>query len=259
MRHYTSKLSELPAPFHFEADAPQPSSPKGRANTTPPFQTRGKKSLQRETTMAEQRKDRKLRRREFLQTVAAGGAVMPALGLGTVGLEFHPAAATAQTSDSSSSEGSKPSSVQDVISIENQTLRTSFDAHSGALVGLESKLTGWRIQNRRELGRSFVMVVPLPGRRDNPVLGEKNPLVRIEKSADGKSLSFVWKDLESQYGGRLDITLKSTVTLDEQGLSFESEIANYSPYVVETVSYPILGDLAVPAGEKSLTREDLNY
>jgi len=49
------------------------------------------------------------------------------------------------------------------------------------------------------------------------------------------------------------------VTLGEQGLSFESEIANHSPYVVETVSYPILGDLAVPAGEKSLTRENLNY
>jgi hypothetical protein len=103
------------------------------------------------------------------------------------------------------------------------------------------------------------MIVPLPGRRDNPVLGEKNPLASLAKSADGKSLSFVWKDLESQYGGRLDITLKSTVTLDEQGLSFESEIADLSPYVVETVSYPILGALAVPAGEKSLTREDLNY
>jgi hypothetical protein len=33
-------------------------------------------------TMENKRQNRKLRRREFLQTVAAGGAVMPALGLG---------------------------------------------------------------------------------------------------------------------------------------------------------------------------------
>jgi len=42
------------------------------------------------------------------------------------------------------------------------------------------------------------MIVPLPGRRDNPILGEKNPVASIEKSADGKSVAFVWKDLESQ-------------------------------------------------------------
>jgi hypothetical protein len=188
-------------------------------------------------------------------TVTALLAFFSALGLAATGL----GSAASQTSPAPNSEGSKPSNGQDVVTIENQTLRVSFDARSGALVGLESKLTGWRIQNRRELGRSFVMIVPLPGRRDNPILGEKNPVASIEKSADGKSVAFVWKDLESQYGGQLDITLKSTVTLGEQGLSFESEIANHSPYVVETVSYPILGDLAVPAGEKSLTRENLNY
>lgn len=194
-----------------------------------------------------------------LMTVSALLAFFPALGLGAAGLGSHPTAAIYQTSLASRSEGSKPSNGQDVVSIENQTMRVSFDASSGALVGLESKLTGWRIQNRRELGRSFGMLVPLPGRRDNPILGEKNPLASLEKSADGKSATFVWKDLESQYGGRLDITLKSTVTLDEQGLSFESEITNHSPYVLETVSYPILGDLAIPVGEKTLTRENLDY
>jgi hypothetical protein len=148
---------------------------------------------------------------------------------------------------------------ENMVTLENQTLRVSFDARTGALVGLESKLSGWKIQGRRELGRSFVMLAPLPGRRDNPILGEKNPLARLEKSADGKSITFVWKDLKSEFGGGLDITLRGTATLDEQGLSFDAELVNHSPYVVETVSYPILGDTAVPAGEKSLTCDNLGY
>jgi hypothetical protein len=196
-------------------------------------------------------KKRILRRREFLQTVAAGGAVMPALRLDAAGIGVNPGTHASHTDHNASSEGT--------VSIENQTLRVSFDSASGALVGLENKLTRWRIQDRRELGRSFAMMVPLPGRRDNPVLGEKNQVASLEKSADGKSITVAWNNLESEFGGRLDITLKCTVALDEQGLRFESEITNHSPYVIETVSYPVLGDLAVPAGEKSLTRENLSY
>src|ERR1019366_9835652 len=162
--------------------------------------------------MENEGKKRILRRRECLQTVAAGGAVMPAMGLGAAGFGINPDMKASYPDNEASSEGT--------VSIENQTLRVSFDSGSGALVGLESKLTRWRIQDRRELGRSFVMMVPLPGRRDNPVLGEKNQVASLEKSADGKSITFVWNNLESEFGGRLDITLKTIVTLDEHGLSF---------------------------------------
>jgi hypothetical protein len=199
--------------------------------------------------------NRKLPRREFLRAVAAGGTAMPALEWDGPGL----AAENSATMPASKSAGSPPSNVQDLVRLENQTLRVDFDACSGALVNLESKLTGWRIQNRRELGQSFVMFAPLPDRHFNPIMGEKNPLASLQKSPDGKSLTFVWTGLESKRAGRLDITLKSTVTLDEQGLSFEAEITNHSPHVVESVIYPILGDLAVPEGEKSLTRANLAY
>jgi hypothetical protein len=205
-----------------------------------------------EAMMEQTSKNRKLPRREFLQTVAAGGTLVPALGLGM------PASAS-PTGDTSSAAPSKAADDHDVVSLENETLRVNFDVHSGSLVSLESKLTGWRIQNRRELARSFVMFAPLPDRHFNPILGEKNKLVSIAKSADGRSVAFVWSNLESEHAGKLDITLKSTVTLDEHGLSFDAEVINHSPYVVESVSYPILGDLAVPEGGKSLTRENLAY
>jgi hypothetical protein len=200
-------------------------------------------------------KNRKLPRREFLQAVAAGGTLAPALRPATLGMS------------DSASPANEPSSVapaerhddRDVVILQNETLRVSFDVHSGALVGLESKLTGWRIEDRRELARSFVMFAPLPDRHFNPILGEKNKLASIAKSADGKSVAFVWNNLESEHAGRLDITLKGTVTLDEHGLSFDAEVINHSPYGVESVSYPILGDLTVPEGEKALTRENLAY
>jgi hypothetical protein len=200
-------------------------------------------------------KNRKLQRRDFLQTVAAGGALVPALGAATFAMPIS----ASQTSDAPSIAPSKGPDEPDIVSLENGTLRVSFDAHSGALVGLESKLTGWRIQNRRELGRSFVMFAPMPDRHFNPILGEKNPLAGMEKSSDGKSITFIWKDLESEHAGRLDITLKGTATLDENGLTFDAAIANHSALVVNSVSYPILGDLAAPEGEKSLTRINMEY
>ena len=207
--------------------------------------------------MSEKRKNRKLYRREFLQTVAAGGAAVPVLGLN--GLGSHSATANAQTDPAANSGGGKGPDEHDVVSLEDGGLRVSFDVHSGALVTLESKLTGWRIQNRRELARSFVMFVPMPDRHFNPILGEKNKLASLEKSADGKSITFIWNNLESEHAGLLDITLKGTVTLDQNGLSFDAEITNRSPYPVNSVSYPILGDLARPEGAKTLTRENLAY
>ncbi len=202
-------------------------------------------------------KNRKVPRREFLRSVAAGGAAVPALEWDRLGSSLS--AENSAAMRTSNSAGSEASSAQDLVSLENQTLRVDFDAHSGALVGLASKLTGWRIHNRRELGQSFVMFAPLPDRHFNPILGEKNPLASFEKSPDGKSVAFIWNNLESEHAGRLDVTLKSTVTLGEQGLSFEAEITNHSPYVVNSVSYPILADLAVPDGEQSLTRANLAY
>jgi len=103
------------------------------------------------------------------------------------------------------------------------------------------------------------MFAPMPDRHFNPILREKNKLARVTKSADGKSVELVWNNLESEHAGRLDITFTVRVALDEQGLSFDAEIVNHSGFPVDSVSYPVLGDLAVPAGEKTLTRANLAY
>jgi hypothetical protein len=198
---------------------------------------------------------RKLPRRKFLKAVAAGGTLASALGAASVGLS----ASASPVGDPSDPAPRKPADEHDSASLENEILRVSFDVHSGALVSLESKLSGWRIQNRQQLGRSFVMFAPMPDRHFNPILGEKNKLASATKSADGKSIEFVWNNLESEHAGQLDITLTGRVTLDAQGLSFDAEIVNHSNLPINSVSYPILGDLAVPEGEESLTRANLAY
>ena len=63
---------------------------------------------------------------------------------------------------------------------------------------------------------------------------------------DKRSVTFVWKDLAGEYSGKLDISLQSTITLNDDGLAFGSEVMNHSPYTFETVTYPILGDVPLP-------------
>ena len=59
------------------------------------------------------------------------------------------------------------------IVLENSTLRALFNRESGFLVNLISKRTGWEVQRRAELGRSFQMHIPLTDRRNNLVLGNQ--------------------------------------------------------------------------------------
>src|ERR1035437_9546272 len=59
------------------------------------------------------------------------------------------------------------------VILQDKTLLVAFDAKSGALTHLEDKSTHWIIERRPQLGMSFRLHAPLPGRRYNFVLGEK--------------------------------------------------------------------------------------
>ena len=56
--------------------------------------------------------------------------------------------------------------------LENEALRLRFAADTGRLCELVARDTGWSVLDRPELGLSFRLMVPLPGRRNNPVYGE---------------------------------------------------------------------------------------
>ena len=145
------------------------------------------------------------------------------------------------------------------VTIENDDVRLSFDAVSGALVEFVNKHTGWNIQKSPQLGQSFRVFAPTPDRSYNPVLGARNHVASIEKSTDGRSLTIVWKSLASEYRGTLDITLTGTVTLDGPNSDFDMEIKNNAGWTVTTVDWPIIGSFNPPSVSTPLQRFQPEY
>ena len=131
------------------------------------------------------------------------------------------------------------------IVIQDDSMLVAFNSRSGALVRMERKSTQWTVERRPELGASFRLFVPLPNRRDNYVLGQKQQAT-VEKLSDHQ-VRIRWEKLLSEHGGILPITFTATVTLTNGTLSFEGALENNSSLTVETVDYPYFGDLQAPA------------
>src|ERR1039457_2873579 len=115
------------------------------------------------------------------------------------------------------------SSVAGEVVLQDDDLLVAFDSGSGALVRMERKSTHWSIECRPALGVSFRLHAPLPNRRDNFVLGQKQRAVSVEKIS-ASQVRLQWKDLMSEHGGVLPITLTATVTLKNGTLGFEATL-----------------------------------
>lgn len=134
----------------------------------------------------------------------------------------------------------------DFITLENDALRLEFARDNAALVGFTTKKTGWEIVNRPHLGLSFQLLIPLPGRRNNPVYGEKQRVSQVDVRDDGESVTFSWDGVTSAYGGEHDIQVTLNVSLRDEQAIFAISIDNRSDYVVEIVHCPYLGDVQPP-------------
>jgi hypothetical protein len=110
---------------------------------------------------------------------------------------------------------------------------------------MEYKPTQWTVERRPALGASFRLLVPLPGRRDNFVLGEKQKAVEVRKTSDHR-VELRWENLISEHGGTLPITVTAVVSLMEGKLTFDATLENHSQLTVETIDYPYFGDLNPP-------------
>lgn len=145
--------------------------------------------------------------------------------------------------------------------LENETLHLEFNRETGALVDLTAVETGWRILGRPGLGLSFRLLVPqrraeggwfsdadgVPdGTRNNPIYGENQALTSLDVAADGRAATFVWDGVTSELGDALDIKLTLTVTLTTRQAIYAMTVENHSPYDVENVYCPYLGDVAHP-------------
>lgn len=137
------------------------------------------------------------------------------------------------------------------VTLENDSLKVAFDTDSGALTRLEDKAAHWTIERRPELGDSFRMFAPLPERRWNPILSQKQHASEVKKVSDNE-VQLEWKQLVSENGGVLPITFKADVTLTNDAIVFSGELINDSPLTVETVDYPYFGDFNPPARDSRL-------
>ena len=144
------------------------------------------------------------------------------------------------------------------VVLEDGEFLVAFDPASGALTRMEHKPTSWVVQRRPALGASFRMLVPIPGRRANFVLGQKQRAVSVEKVSENQ-VRIVWRDLASEHGGVLPITFTATVTLKGGRLSFDGAVENKSANVVETIDYPYFGDLNPPARDSSIAARTMWY
>ncbi len=144
------------------------------------------------------------------------------------------------------------------IILENALLKAVFDRSTGALLNLTSKKTGWQVQRRSSLARSFRMLLPLPDRRNNPVVGEKQAPPMVETD-NRQRLVFTWRNLHSEHGGGADIIFRGGVELSDDGLTFRAEVENRSPHAIETIDWPCLGDFSRPPGVERFEFLAMNY
>jgi hypothetical protein len=151
----------------------------------------------------------------------------------------------------------QPAPTGDVI-LEDDQLLVGFDANSGVLTRFERKSTNWILERRPELGVSFRLHAPMPDRRDNFVLGKMQRAAKVEKLSE-RELLLEWKDLLSEHGGILPITLTAKITLQNGALTFDSTLINDSAMVVETIDYPYFGDLNPPARDTPMVTRIMRY
>lgn len=147
-------------------------------------------------------------------------------------------------------------SIAGEVILQDQEILVAFDPNTGALTRMEHKGMRWNIERRPALGVSFRMLAPLPHRRANFILGQKQRAASVEK-VSANQVRLIWKNLESEHGGVLPITFTATATLQNGTLRFECKLDNDSSLTVETIEYPYFGDLNPPAPDTPVQVEHM--
>ena len=133
-----------------------------------------------------------------------------------------------------------------MLHLSGKGVGLAIDRRTGALARFESTETGWRVQDRPELGAGFRLLIPLPGRRNNIAYGEQQEPPRIEQASDSEVL-LSWRHVRSQHGGDHPIGVAQRIRILGSQVLFETTIDNRADLVVENVSAPCFGDLRPPA------------
>lgn len=145
------------------------------------------------------------------------------------------------------------------VSIESDAVRIGFDVATGALVDFLLKPTGWQLVKDPKFAESMRVFAATPKRSYNPAIGARNRATSVTKSSDGKSITIVWDGLESEYDGRLNITLTAVVALEADNVNFDLSLKNNAAgHTVTSVEWPIIGGFSVPKDSPTLRKSIFN-
>lgn len=144
------------------------------------------------------------------------------------------------------------------VVLEDDKLLAAFDSESGALTRLENKTTHWAAEKNPALAVSFRLNALLPGGKNDTVSGQKQRAIAVKKISDNQ-VNLQWKDLVTDRGDTLAVTLTATATLSGGALTFEATVQNDSPRMVDYIEYPYFGNLSTAADGEPLVAKHMWY
>jgi hypothetical protein len=121
----------------------------------------------------------------------------------------------------------------DTIVIASSSLQATFATRDGSLINLVTVDGAWPILEGEGLGLGFSLLVPLDGRRNNPVDSRAQEPPVWSVAEDGTSAVAEWARVQSEHGGDHEIGVRMSVSADGDRLVLSLEIANHSDLVVE--------------------------
>ncbi len=145
-----------------------------------------------------------------------------------------------------------------MISLENEWIKADFSPRDGRISRLTVKDRSWQVIERQALARGIRLIVPEPDKLNHMVMPFTNDNPQVQQDSTG-GLHLFWPKVVDERGKTLPIAIRLWVRLEENTLIFSHEITNQSPYPVENVLYPYLGEIARPASVSTLTRYNLFY
>ncbi len=136
-------------------------------------------------------------------------------------------------------------------------MRAEIDLASGALVGMQSKLTGWKMLENAAVGRAFEANVKLA---DGRFLRHQRIFAGASRSEDfgQRTDFFVWNGLKAG-SEKLDIGFQGRISLTDDGLVYSGTLDNASDAVVEQLTWPFMGEVTVPEDTQRMLFQYFTY
>lgn len=139
----------------------------------------------------------------------------------------------------------KPS---EIASIRNDAYVVEVSRRNGSITRILDRKSGIELIREPRLARSFKFSLPLPGKEPwqgleaNYIDGKDQKLASIESSSS--KLVLHWGPrLKSTLGGTHALSCAMTIALVGDGIRFEFDVDNTTPYKVGEVYFPMIGGL----------------